>query len=167
MVINYQFRIDSTKTYIDKLRANLSIGWNSIYKMYNNNELNYIDKVTMIHPDFIKSIHLPNYITHGMLIAEIQGERLFRKESGKCQSELIWGYECPLPPTLCSGDHLFPYSLGGPSIAGNKLLLCRYHNMIKGTDIHLFPWEDHLNRLRWVDSQIDALARRISLYSRM
>ena len=38
-------------------------------------------------------------------------------------------------------DYLFPFALGGPTIARNRVPLCREHNAIKGSDVHLFPWE--------------------------
>lgn len=164
MVINYKLRIDLTRIYIDKLNNNLSLGWESVYKKFINGELDYVEKTTMLHPDFIKSIHLPKYISHQNLIAQIQGERTFKKENGDCQSELLWGYRCPFEVNLCHGDHLFPYSLGGPTIAGNKLLLCYYHNMVKGIDIHFFPWEDSVNRLSWLDNHINNLANKINIY---
>ena len=118
----------------------------------------------MVHPDFIRSIHLPSHVNHDALIRDIQGYRSFKQENGKCQSKLIWGYECPIHSLLCHGDHLFPYSMGGPTISANKLLLCRYHNMVKATDIHLFPWEEKENRLIWLDSHIKNIANRISIY---
>ena len=39
-------------------------------------------------------------------------------------------------------DHIWPNSLGGPSILDNRLLLCKYHNGMKSNDISNFTWED-------------------------
>lgn len=57
-----------------------------------------------------------------------------------CQSEILWGYKCELEGEI-EVDHLFPYSLGGPSNGSNKLHLCRLHNRLKSSDIHFYPWE--------------------------
>ena len=38
-------------------------------------------------------------------------------------------------------DHIWPNSLGGPSILDNRLLLCKYHNGMKSNDISNFTWE--------------------------
>ncbi len=165
MVIDFQNRIDTAKTYLERLNSNLSKGWNIIYEDYSKGHLDFFDKITMIHPDFIKSIHLPNHISHDNLIRDIQGKRLFKQENGSCQSKLLWGYECPYNNNLlCHGDHLFPYSMGGPTISANKLLLCHYHNMVKSTDIHLYPWEDKMNRFSWLDNHINNMINRILIY---
>jgi hypothetical protein len=164
MVIDFQNRIDTAKIYLERLNNNLSKGWLNIYQDYLEGKIDDIDKITMIHPDFIKSIHLPVYITHSAIIENIQGKRLFKKENGTCQSKLIWGYECSFGDSTCHGDHLFPYSMGGPTISANKLLLCSYHNMVKATDIHLFPWEERLNRFSWVDNHVQNIMNSVSIY---
>lgn len=38
-------------------------------------------------------------------------------------------------------DHIWPNSLGGPSILDNRLLLCRFHNGMKSNDISNFTWD--------------------------
>jgi hypothetical protein len=162
MVVDYIHRISVTKTYLDFLRNNSLRNYNDLLERnFDNDDL--VFKLTLIHPLFIKSIHLPEHITHEMLIRQIQGNRSFVRENGKCQAKLIWGYECNTEYEFCHGDHLFPFSLGGPTISGNKLLLCNYHNMVKGTDIHLLPWEDE-NRFLWIDEHLSNLKNKLSIY---
>jgi hypothetical protein len=55
-------------------------------------------------------------------------------------------------------DHLFPYSLGGPTIAVNAIYLCRRHNLGKSVDIHLIPWEEGFP---WVDGILNNLATKL------
>lgn len=54
----------------------------------------------------------------------------------------------------CQADHLWPNSLGGPSILENRILLCKFHNIAKSNSIisdfwRLYPtWiNEYLNRL--------------------
>ena len=54
----------------------------------------------------------------------------------------------------CQADHFWPHSLGGPSILGNRILLCKFHNLAKSNCILDLFWleyptwiNDHLTRL--------------------
>jgi hypothetical protein len=40
----------------------------------------------------------------------------------------------------CQADHMWPLSLGGPSIRENRRVLCAYHNLTKGNSITHFNW---------------------------
>ena len=79
----------------------------------------------------------------------------------KCRSMLLWGYECPFEDiNQLAADHCFPYSLGGPTLATNKIYLCKWHNQIKAGDIHIFPWE--LGEPQWLLPMIDRIKRLLS-----
>lgn len=68
----------------------------------------------------------------------------FRGDSesdGPCGSGMVWGYECPLADEPLESDHLFPQSLGGPTLGTNHVYLCRVHNAWKSADLLAFPWE--------------------------
>lgn len=41
----------------------------------------------------------------------------------------------------CQADHYWPNYLGGPSIKENRVILCKYHNSMKGSDIYNYNWE--------------------------
>jgi hypothetical protein len=91
---------------------------------------------------------------------EIQGPRSFEAapllEGAPCEAERIWGYRCDLPLEYArQQDHLFPYALGGPTEARNRLTLCSWHNQVKFVDIHLFPWEE--GEPLWLDPLLDRL----------
>ena len=68
----------------------------------------------------------------------------------------IWLSACPLEnQDVVHVDHLFPYSLGGPTLAANQLFLCPVHNRAKASDIHLFPWE--LGEPGWLRRQVERI----------
>ncbi len=79
---------------------------------------------------------------------EHRGRRAFasarRPAGGKCQSLLVWGYECPLrsPVAELEMDHAWPFSLGGQSVPSNGVLLCRLHNRAKSHDVHNYDWPE-------------------------
>lgn len=79
--------------------------------------------------------------------------------SEECQSDRLWGYECPFRGSEFAADHLFPRSLGGPTDARNRLNLCRWHNTAKSMDVHVFPWEEGIPD--WVPQLLRVLARWI------
>lgn len=54
----------------------------------------------------------------------------------------------------CQSDHFWPHSLGGPSILGNRIILCKFHNLAKSNSIIEIFWlvyptwiNDHLKML--------------------
>ncbi len=95
---------------------------------------------------------------------ELLGKRTFAMSMSSikpaCQSKLIWGYSCPFyGQDSIQIDHLFPYSLGGPTIPTNALYLCRRHNLGKSADVHLIPWEMGFS---WADGIIRNLAMKLT-----
>ena len=117
-------------------------------------------KLALLHPRHFEELSLPEYVSVLGIRKEVQGRRSFGNDglSASCQSELLWGYGCPLRESAIHQDHLFPYSLGGPTDGGNRVALCRYHNMVKTCDIHYFPWEETDVRCDpWLDHQVQKL----------
>jgi hypothetical protein len=94
--------------------------------------------MALIHPEHYK---------HSEAAVSIRGPRHFDVElvhSGvQCGAVRLWGFSCgvTVEGRVC-GDHLFPYSMGGPTVATNKMLLCAVHNRMKSSDVHVFPWEN-------------------------
>lgn len=71
-----------------------------------------------------------------------------------CAAADYWGIQCPTRGNrnvAIVADHAWPYSLGGPTHVANIRWLCRRHNAVKSSDVHLYPWEglwpDWLNEL--------------------
>lgn len=150
--MNYRYK--SAEEYLRVLEASLRIGWQASYEAAKTGAI--CQRLALLHPDHYSELNLPASRTVETLQRSIQGPRTFAAYSqpGTCQSPLVWGYQCELGGDK-QQDHLFPYSLGGPSIPTNRIYLCRYHNMVKTADVHCYPWED-LERwaLPWLDQQI-------------
>lgn len=113
--------------------------WPSGYARYRADELSLIEAMSLAHPRW-----RPPEVSAD----EIQGPRQFEAdpllEGLPCEAARIWGYRCDLPSShyVRQQDHLFPYAMGGPTEAANRLILCAWHNQLKFVDVHLFPWEE-------------------------
>lgn len=124
--------------YVSSLYRISVSDWQQYYSQYLQGILGLTESMALIHPRHYEQVSITN---------QIRGNRAFPKEKGminiKCSADVIWGYSCSIE--LAGGmyaDHLFPYSLGGPTISNNKLYLCELHNQLKGNDIHIYPWEE-------------------------
>ena len=163
--------IQYSKRYLQFLIMTFNEGWIASYNQIES-QLNIEDsillKISLLHPYHFNLNEL-NGVELTKLQEKIQGRRSFlnTNSGAKCSSNEIWGYDCPFSHEILVLDHDFPYSLGGPTDnAYNKRILCRWHNMIKGNDIHTYNWsnlfEDYLDlkitkRKHWVDIQIEKL----------
>lgn len=125
--------------------------WEGLYERHKGGELTIEESMVLINPRFYEDSSLAH---------TVRGPRRFVSEAGlagvSCQSKLIWGYACSLHGQLAA-DHLWPFSLGGPTIATNKLYLCGRHNSIKTGDIHLYPWEQGMPM--WLEFTLSIIAR--------
>ncbi len=54
----------------------------------------------------------------------------------------------------CEADHFWPHSLGGPSIAGNRIILCKYHNCSKSNSIVDVFWNVYPS---WLNSYLEKI----------
>ncbi len=65
-------------------------------------------------------------------------------DASPCEWAKVEGVPCTFEPfrrsTRCHADHVWPATLGGPSIRENRQLLCAYHNLTKGSSITHFAW---------------------------
>jgi hypothetical protein len=127
-----EIRIDLGRKYLEKLSQLPSRDWLQEYELYLANALSLPEALALAHPENYDLNSLSNVI---------RGPRQFDPEIGRerCRAEVIWLYNCEVQAS--AADHVFPYSLGGPTVGSNKLLLCRRHNEMKANDIHLYPWE--------------------------
>lgn len=129
----------AAKNYLVVLEWSFGIDWFDALKVARE-QGNWIRLLALAHPE-----HYGGAVGE-VRVCPIRGERSFRMEAGmqgrQCSSPLLWGYDCPLHAVDgLAADHLFPYSLGGPTVAENKIYLCSRHNAVKGADIHIYPWE--------------------------
>ena len=146
--------------YLQALDRSLSIGWKEFYRQRSGS---IYESLALLHPWHYDEIDLPEHLTQSSIQVNIQGNRNFKagKIGSHCHSSLLWGYECELDVVL-QMDHLFPYSLGGPTISGNMLTLCKYHNMVKSSDIHCYPWGQFDKwAIPWVVTQVEKIKNQV------
>lgn len=144
-------RLNSAHRYFVRLNQATRRGWEQLLAEHDAGTLALDESLALIHPMWVEDVGTPptgrrsRSFTHSIPSYEV------------CGSELLWGYECPFGPQL-EVDHLFPWSLGGPTLPGNALYLCRNHNRAKGHDVHLVPWEDE-SRFAWLPDRIEDIRR--------
>ena len=153
-------RYTEASKYLKVLERSFNKGWRS----FHDEGLDTIfHKLALIHPSHYADLDLPSHLTVESIQRSVQGPRRFGQSIlvSKCQSCILWGYNCELGGDL-QQDHLFPYSFGGPADGRNRIILCRYHNMDKTSDIHCFPWESTEQWIEpWLDGQIDRLHQEV------
>jgi hypothetical protein len=132
-----QRRINTACAYVSALENSFQNNWLEQYELYLQGKLRL--------PEIVALVHAHHY-EHLDLNSIVRGPRHFAKEVGmdnvKCRAEVLWGYTCGRTLEIAiAADHLFPYSLGGPTLGSNKIHLCALHNQMKSNDVHLYPWE--------------------------
>ena len=160
-------RTKSAADYLKALESSLRQGWLHSFKA---GAKTVYDQLALLHPEHLAELDLPPHRSEDSLQRLMQGVRAFPASiiaSNSCQADLLWGYKCELHGEI-QQDHLFPYSLGGPSIAQNRVFLCKYHNMVKSSDIHCYPWEATDAWAKpWIGAQINKLNKEIyAFYSK-
>jgi len=103
----------------------------------------------LAHPDFMfdrKGNNIRKLLDRGR--SQITTER---EKKGRCRIDMLIGLECPFNrfPSIrgdLQGDHLWPYSLGGPSNSRNdrgvnRILLCPNCNRSKSSGITMYDWK--------------------------
>jgi hypothetical protein len=148
-----ELRHRSVVSYADALATALSEGWTNSYARWLGQ--NQVDSMTS--PESMVLLHPWHY--EGVRgTSDPRGNRRFGAEVGqrlRCDAPTFWGMECAFgyPPVA---DHVFPYSLGGPTVGGNRAVLCQIHNQMKSNDLHVFPWERPTPA--WVPDTIERIA---------
>ncbi|MCU5429941.1 HNH endonuclease [Bacillus cereus] len=134
--------------------------WIKYYKSYTSDGL-HIEMLpqllTLIHPDF----YTKQNISFKQNL-EFESKSAFTNgiiKTTHCQSHRLTGINCafnafPEMRGKCEADHIWPNSLGGPSILDNRLVLCRYHNGMKSNDISKFPWNQMPS---WLDGYLNRI----------
>lgn len=146
-------RIECARQYFDALERSFRLGWRECYSGYKAKELPWHEAMALVHPR-----HYEDHVSCQV----VQGARSFPRElvqrSAKCDALRFWGYECNVRAEKdVTSDHVFPYSLGGPTVSTNKRFLCGVHNLMKGGDVHLFPWEE--GEPEWLDQLVKTIGR--------
>lgn len=164
-----------TITYLKSFKKVIEDGWMISFKTIDNYcfEERIILKLVLLNPKTQISLVSNSAVNKEKIVKDkipiIQGPRTFtgKVQLPSCQAIDIWGYDCPFDQADLVNDHLFPYSLGGvTSDAYNLRVLCHWHNQIKSSDIHVYPWEKLFNEYahyqktdqkHWIDEQIEKI----------
>ena len=146
-------RIERGEQYLLALERLRKCRWREVFGEYSERRLAMPEAMVLVHPTFYE--HLGANARQS-----IQGTRRFPHTAGQnaaaCMADQIWFASCPLENAeVAHSDHVFPYSLGGPTVAANQLFLCPVHNRAKAGDIHLFPWER--GEPSWLAGQVDRI----------
>lgn len=147
-------RVASANDYLQALARTLRLDWLDAYRQYTEGTLTLPESLALVHPECYPELQ------DGV---DVRGDRAFspirNKHGLRCRSDLVWGYWCNLDtdPVLAA-DHLFPWSMGGPTVSTNQILLCRYHNLVKSSDVHVYPWER--GEPQWLKGVLATLEQR-------
>lgn len=150
-----KLRIERGEQYLLALEEFRDRAWRDVFAEYRSGRLALPQALVLVHPDF----YAEREAEVGM---SIRGPRSFSTTAGQhaagCMADRIWLSACRLRAgSDVQADHLFPYALGGPTLAANQLFLCRAHNGAKGSDVHLFPWEQ--GEPDWLPTQVERIGR--------
>jgi hypothetical protein len=154
-------RFETAKRYLLLLKKSFYRRWDESYLVAVQSN-DWLMLLALVHPD-----HYRVEVFGDRPGCQIRGPRSFAREAGMgglaCASDQVWGYACQCreDDQLLRADHLFPYALGGPTEAANKVYLCRFHNDLKGCDIHCYPWE------RGEPSWLHAVVKRVARIKRV
>ena len=148
-------RIERGEEYLLALEEFQGWEWSEILAEYRKRKLVLPQAMVLVHPAFYEN-------REAKVGQSIRGPRSFSTSAGQhvadCMADQIWLSACPLKnPKVVHSDHLFPYSLGGPTLAENQLFLCPVHNRSKANDIHLFPWER--GEPNWLATQVERIRK--------
>ena len=152
-MVDFVRRIEAGREYFEALDLAFTVGWREAFSAYSGSGQPVTLGLALVHPEWFED----QAVRPGGDIRGPRGFPLRAQKSGSCQAEVLWGYQCARVPLEV--DHLFPYSLGGPTRPENGVLLCVSHNRLKGHDVHLLPWETY--RFPWLAEQVEAAASRL------
>lgn len=146
-------RIATAEHYLDVLDTELLQDWD-LHRADAEARRDLPLGLALLHPDLWAD---------GARRDAVQGPRAFRTAqiyvTRVCGAADYWGVACRTD-TRAGGavaDHAWPYGLGGPTVVGNIVWLCRRHNASKGVDVHLYPWE--FGWPDWLSPQLDRVHR--------
>ena len=134
----------SVLRYLQLLEAAHDTTWHSI-----SAETDLPARFILCHPQWLEE---PELHADGLGLRPFRGQG----RGSHCQTEILWGYKCPLTEVPIECDHRFPSSLGGPALGTNQVWLCQVHNRWKAADLLAFPWE--LGEPAWVEDQVASFA---------
>lgn len=154
-----KIRFEAAECYLASLDRLLAgeTNWDELASDYLDRKVGFESGLALIFPKFYTERDIPQ--------EDICGGRSFcfsAVHGTRCNSILLWNYGCVSRESLHI-DHLFPYSLGGPTDARNASYLCSRHNMSKSSDIHIYPWEN--GEPEWLRPLVVKIREKIRFYT--
>jgi hypothetical protein len=151
-------RISTAEEYLIAYEKLSQESWLGLYVRYSNGELTLPQSFVLVHPQYYEDVEQKNGV-------QIRGKRQFEPDVSRyslsCMAAEVLLTECLLNTyEMVESDHLFPYSLGGPTLPENQIFLCPSHNLMKLAGIHLFRWEQ--GEPGWLDPAIKRIYRLLS-----
>ena len=121
--------------------------YSDLSERINKMELDALPEImTLIHPNFLKD-KFGNCIKDNLQYTKTHNFSSNISKKHSCKYNLISdnGEKCIFNNYTeirgkCQADHIWPHSLGGPSIMENRLILCSYHNCSKSNSIFNKFW---------------------------
>lgn len=113
---------------------------------------NWVELAAQLHPR-VYLVMEPKVVG----LQDPRGSRRFAvgQPARECEWSKLAGRTCSLPPERLQADHVWPYSLGGPTVPDNLAWLCETHNALKSAflfgaavDANLVWLPSHADRTR-------------------
>jgi len=145
-------RIAYAIRYLEFDASTRELTWvDSVYEFNLNPEFKLPELMVLIHPRFMKALDLdPKVVLGGDFTPNVT-------HGQKCRSKEVWGYECPFINAKIHVDHSFPRSRGGATHPMNAMYLCDNHNLMKSSDVHMYPWEKLELNLDWINTTLEKI----------
>jgi len=145
-------RISYAIRYLQFDASTRDLTWLEAIESFNSNaDFKLPELMVLIHPRFMKAMDLDTKLLLG-------GDFIPNVTNGqKCRSKEVWGYECPYINSKIHVDHSFPRSRGGATHPMNAMYLCDNHNLMKSSDVHMYPWENLELNLEWIDATLEKI----------
>lgn len=151
-------RVQHAESYLVALEKYEAVAWSALYELYMARQLSVAEALVLVHPRYYEELE----VSRGY---SVRGDALFGRRVDRydlpCDAEKVWGMPCQLRNyEALQFDHFFPRSLGGPTLAANRLALCPLHNRVKTNDVHFFAWDR--GEPTWMASLVERICRLLA-----
>jgi len=168
-LLGFFIEIDSLNTTHEKCEywLNEYHHWLSIHRIVIGSDLLESDVLShvLLHPDFMYDKEGNSFRSS---LDRVQMTVLDGERTGSCMLSNLSGDDCvfnefPQFRGELEGDHIWPYSLGGPTntrdnLILNRVLLCKHCNRSKSNSISDYHWDNAW----WMEKRLSLIARRKS-----
>ena len=140
-------------TFLSETKGNV---WRELYDAQDG--LTFPERLVLIHPRWYN----PNKKARNCRVRGRRGRVVKLTGREPCESIKFWKYQCPFDDPDIKIDHVFPWSLGGPSIPSNSAYLCEHHNLLKGPDIHHLELNEENYNFDWFPETLEKVRKKLA-----